>query len=239
MSASRWGANRGRPGRAGASLVELVLVLVLFSLVLGGLGRFAAGQGRLARTQLEATRFAEAVRASRIILAGDIRAVSVHDVVAIGPDSVRIRAFRGGGGVCSVSGAQLGVRYRGYRQPDPTKDSVALITAVGEEYRAVEEVSYAGCDGEGILLGMDAAAAAEPAFILVFETGAYHLADGALRYRRGMSGRQPLVEAILSPTSFRVQDGSISFDAAPSPDSLPTVGDGAPVAAARLNPATP
>lgn len=225
--------------RRGATLIELVLVLSLFSLVLGGLARFVAGHGRLARTQLEAARFAEAVRASRLILAGEVRTASAQDILAAGPDSVRVRAFRGGGGVCSVSGTQVEVRYHGYRQPDPTKDSVALVTALGEEYRAVEGVSDAGCGGEGLLLTLDAAPASDPAFILLFETGAYHLADGALRYRRGMSGRQPLVEAVLRPAAFQVANGSISFDAGPRPDSVPTVGRDAAVAMARLNPAEP
>lgn len=220
----------------GASLVELVIVLGLFSLVLGGLARFVAGQGRIARTQLEATRFAEAVRASRVVFQGEVRAISSHDITATGPDSVRLRAFRGGGAVCSASGASLGVLYRGHRQPDPTKDSVVVITALGEEFRAVEEVAGTGCGGDGILIVLDAATVPDPAFVLIYETGAYHLANGALRYRRGESGRQPLVEAILRTTPFRLLKGAIAFDAAPRLDSLPTLGRGAVVSAVRLNP---
>lgn len=218
----------------GASLVELVLVLGLFSVMLGGLARFVVGHGRVARTQLEATRFAEAVRASRIVLQGEVRAVSRDDIAAA-PDSVRLRAFRGGGAVCSANGTTVGVFYRGHRQPDPAKDSAVLITAVSEEYRAVEEVAGAGCGGEGILVVLGAPVSSVPDFVLVFETGAYHLANGALRYRRGQSGRQPLVEAILSTSTFRLPAGAIAFEATPSPDSLPTVGSGAPVSAVLLN----
>lgn len=223
----------------GATLVELVLVLGLFSLVLGGLARFAAGHGRIARTQLEATRFAEAVRASRVILQGEVRAVSGHDITAIGPDSMRLRAFRGGGAVCSVEGARLGVLYRGHRLPDPAKDSVVVITALGEQYRAVAQVGGAVCGGEGLLLVLDAPIASDPLFALGFETGAYHLADGALRYRRGQSGRQPLVEAILRTSDFRLPAGAIAFDVAPSPDSLPTMAGGASVTATLLNTGPP
>lgn len=223
----------------GASLVELVIVLGLFSLVLGGVARFVAGHGRIARTQLEATRFAEAVRASRVVLQGEVRALSRHDITAAGPDSVRLRAFRGSGAVCSTSGTSLGVFYRGHRQPDPAKDSVVMITALGEEYRSVEEVVGTGCGGDGILMVLDAAPASDPAFALVFETGAYHLTDGALRHRRGRSGRQPLVEAILRTSPFRLPERAIAFDAAPRPDSLPTVGGGATVSAVRLNPGAP
>lgn len=223
----------------GAGLVELVLVLGLFSLVLGGLVRFVAGHGRIARTQLEATRFAEAVRASRVILQGEVRAVSRHDIAATGPDSVRLRAFRGGGVACSANGTALGVHYRGHRQPDPAKDSAVLLTAIGEEYRAVAEVAGVGCGGAGILVVLDAPPASDPVFVLVFETGAYHLADGALRYRRGESGRQPLVEAVLDTSPFRLPGDAIAFDAAPRPDSLPTVGSGAPVSAVLLNAGSP
>lgn len=223
----------------GASLVELVIVLALFSLVLGGLAGFVAGHGRIARAQLEATRFAEAVRASRVVLQGEVRALSRHDITAAGPDSVRLRAFRGGGAVCSATGTSLGIFYRGHRRPDPAKDSVVMITALGEEYRSIVEAVGTACGGDGILLVLDDAAASDPAFVLVFETGAYHLADGALRYRRGRSGRQPLVEAILRTSPFRLPERGVAFAAAPSPDSLPTVSGGADVSAVRLNPGAP
>lgn len=223
----------------GATLIELVLVLGLFSIVLGGLARFVAGQGRSARMQLEATRYAEAVRASRVILQGEVRAISTSDITAIGPDSVRLRAFRGGGAVCSANGTSLGVVYRGHRLPDPAKDSAVVITAVGEQVRAVEQVAGAGCGGDGILFALDAPAPSDPVFVLVFETGSYHLADGAFRYRRGESGRQPLVEAILQTSPFRPQTEAIGFDAVPSPDSLPTVLGGAPVSAVLLNAGSP
>ena len=38
--------------------------------------------------------------------------------------------------------------------------------------------------------------------ILVFETGTYHLSRGALRYRRGRGGRQPVTEEVLESGSF-------------------------------------
>lgn len=114
-----------------------------------------------------------------------------------------------------------------------------MITALGEEYRSVEEVVGPGCGRNGILIVLDTAPASDPVFALVFETGAYHLADGALRYRRGRSGRQPLVEAILRTSPFRLPERVIAFDAAPSPDSLPTVVGDAAVSAVRLNPGAP
>jgi hypothetical protein len=33
---------------------------------------------------------------------------------------------------------------------------------------------------------------------MLFEAGSYHLSEGALRYRRGRGGRQPLTEEVLA-----------------------------------------
>lgn len=225
--------------RRGWSLVELVVVLSLFTFVLGGLATFVAAQGRMVRAQLEGVRFSEAVRASRLILGSELRPLESQDVVSGSQDSLRVRAFRGGGPICYVSGAQIGVLYSGYRMPDPGKDSVVLASAVGEEYRAVVGVAGPGCDGDGHLLELDGAVTGRPGYALVFETGAYHLANGALRYRRGEGGRQPLIEAILRPAAFREGSGRVEFDAAPAPDSVPTVGFRATVMAPLLNAARP
>lgn len=227
------------PLRRGASLIEVVIVLGLFGLILGGMADFVRGQARIARAQLEAVRFAEAVRASRVILGGELRTLAAHDVRATGPDSLRVRAFRGGGRVCSDDGTSIGVRYRGYRQPEPAKDSVVLIGSHGESYFAITGATGSACGGEGLLLVLDGAITPDPVMALVFETGAYHLADGALRYRRGSGGRQPLIEAILAPTSFIAGDGVLMFGAMPNPDELPTVRTPAAVVARHLNPMAP
>lgn len=215
--------------------MELVVVLTLFTCVLGGLARFVAVQGRMVRAQSEGVRFSEAVRASRLILGSELRTLESHDLIASSQDSLRVRAFRGGGPICYVNGTQIGVRYRGYRAPDPAKDSVVLATAIGEEHRAVAAVAGRTCEGEGLLLELDAEVTGRPGLALVFETGAYHLANGALRYRRGEGGRQPLIEAILRPATFRQGSRSVAFHAAPAPDSLPTIRSGVTVMATLLN----
>lgn len=214
-------------------------MLSLFTFVLGGLARFVAAQGRMVRAESEGVRFSEAVRASRLILGSELRTLETHDVIAASPDSLRVRAFRGGGRICYADGAQIGVRYRGHRAPDPAKDSVVLATAVGEDYRAVVAVAGSTCDGDGLLLELDAAVTGRAGIALVFETGAYHLANGALRYRRGEGGRQPLTEAILRPAAFREASRRVEFHAAPGSNSLPTVRSGAAVMATLLNPVRP
>jgi len=117
-----------------------------------------------------------------------------------GGDSVGLRAFRGLGLVIpgSLEGNRVRVCYRGIRSPNPQKDSVLLLatdggwrgaelldrtvvaSACGSVENAREEEWTLSLEPPGPVLGR------------VFEAGSYHLADGALRYRRGLSGRQPL-----------------------------------------------
>lgn len=120
---------------------------------------------------------------------------------------LRVRAFRGGGATCpevAVAEGWVAVRYRGWRVPDPTKDSVLYVDAGGR--RGVAELVERtrgdvpcelreGEHGEWLRLG--APPAARPVVVRVFETGSYHLEDRAFRYLRGRAGRQPLTAEVL------------------------------------------
>jgi hypothetical protein len=55
---------------------------------------------------------------------------------------------------------------------------------------------------------------------LVFETGSYSLSDGALRYRRGAAGRQPLTEAIIDDGDLEPAHGGFGARIRFSLDSL-------------------
>lgn len=191
---SATGAPVGRPG---VTLPELILVAWLFALVLLATARFAGAQGRLAAVGHDRTRAADVVRTTDLVLNGDLRYTAGPDVTP-GPDSVRLRAIRGGGTICS-GGDELRVRYRGVRRPDPEKDSVLVVTGrrtVGSAHAVTAVAADSVC--AGYRLRLDPRSAAPSGFVLVFETGAYHLADGALRYRRGRGGRQPVTETVLS-----------------------------------------
>lgn len=209
--------------RAGAvSLAELILALLFFGFVMVGAGEFLVRSTRLAGAQRDELRFMELARTARVILGGELRSLAPADIAAASPDSLRIRAFRGGGVVCGGAGRELWLHFRGGRAPDAAKDSVVLIRSSGtEEVLAVDGVSGAPCGGDALSLVLEGAPGAPAAYALLFESGAYHVADGALRYRRGAGGRQPLTEALLLAPAF-ARAGPLTFDLTigPRPDSL-------------------
>lgn len=210
--------------RPGVTLPELTLVAWLFALVLLALARFAGAQGQLAGVAHDRTRAAELMRTTSLVLDAELRYGAPADRT-ITPDSVRLRAIRGAGVICGRSGSEVRVQYRGVRNPDPTKDSALVITdsaTTGVAYR-VEGVATAvaepGC-GEGYRLTLEGAPPGN-GFLLVFETGSYHLADGALRYRRGRGGRQPVTESVLAGGGFIGEPRRLTVRLTLDHDSLP------------------
>lgn len=215
--------------RRGSSLAELVLVAWLFAVVLAAVARFAGTQGRLSAVQHDRTRAAEAVRAASLITESELRYLAPVDVGAATTAAVPLRAFRGGGTICRSESADLLVRYRGVRLPNPAKDSVVLVTAHeprGTPPLALTAVAAdAACDG-ALRLTLEAEPAADRGIALVYESGSYHLAGGALRYRVGDGGRQPLTETLFAGTGFGASatGHGLSLRLDLDPDSLPRLG---------------
>jgi hypothetical protein len=224
--------------RSGAtSLAELLLVTVLFAFVLAALARAARDQNRLAALQHDRLRYEEAVRTAAVILGAELRLLTDADIPAMASDSVRIRAFRGGGAVCISAEDGIRVRYRGTRLPDPERDSVLIVWGTREDAYAVQWAAAAPDCGGALHLRLDRSAEQPGGYALVFETGAYTLTDGAVRYRRGQGGRQPLTEALLGDMAF--ESGPMGFlirlDA--RPDSLPRLpAGGRTLRVSRLQP---
>lgn len=211
--------------RGAVSVAELVLVFWLYGFVLAGLAAFARAQGRLARAQESALRRAELVRTTRVVLAAELRYLARADLRTAGGDSVRVRAVRGVGRVCEADGDRLRVDYRGDRLPQPAKDSVLLVLGAAELAAAVTEVEGGGaCGGVGVRLLLPPGGDTLPlvgALALVFETGTYALGDGALRYRLGAGGRQPLTEAVLDDASLDLHAAALRLRLRPEPAALP------------------
>jgi hypothetical protein len=211
---------RNRPGAI--SLAELLMVAWLFAVVMTGAAGFAVHQGRLAAVQRDRVRFAEAVRAGAVILGGELRHLTGTDI-SLDSDSIRIRAFRGGGPVCESDSATVYVLYTGVRAPEPDKDSVLLLAVGGEWTVDLHASSRTDACGGALRFLLGASAPAVPRLALVFETGAYSLTAGAIRYRRGQGGRQPLTEALLRDMAFEPGPGGLKVRLAPDGDSLPNL----------------
>lgn len=182
-------------GRAGHTLAEATVALLLAAVLTAALASLFALVGRAASAHADLAARAETEMTVAAVLGEELRAATAGDV-RFGPDSVRLRAFRGQGRVCAIAGARVVVDYAGFRLPEPDKDSVLLVSARGEAAHDVIGVADGSCPtraiGRGLTLTLADTVAPDAALALTFESGAYSIHAAALRYRRGASGRQPL-----------------------------------------------
>lgn len=199
-------------GRAGYALTELVVAVVLGAVVSGAALAMLTASARLTGAQLQRAAWEEARRMAHVVLEDELRYADPVADVALGRDTLALRAFRGAGVACRTLADGAIVRYVGLRYPEADKDSVLVLDAGGpmaHDVMASRPVNVGpGCEaGAGESLRELRAEAPIPAgaIVLVFEAGSYHLAERALRYRRGLSGRQPLTEEV-----FHARPGSFS-----------------------------
>jgi type II secretory pathway pseudopilin PulG len=130
--------TRRCPAR-GYTLVELIVALVLGMVVLGAAGQVFLATQRFFRFQTSALEVHEGLRAATQILTAELRELdpSGGDIVALGSDSISIRATRGVEFVCAPPDASAGrivVRSglgSGYRAVDPARDR-ALVFRDGD-----------------------------------------------------------------------------------------------------------
>ena len=201
------GTKRAAGGVRGLTVAETLVALLL------GWGLSYLALSTLARQrtlQVSMTRQAEvlaAVRTTRHVLHAETRVGDPErDGWSATPDSLGIRAFRGMALVCPLSepSTEVLVQVEGTRLPDASKDSVLLVgeggvaTALALRSRAT---TVGGCpDGAGGGLerwGLSGEAPKGTVLARYYERGSYHLSGGALRYRRGAGGRQPLTPSVL------------------------------------------
>ncbi len=212
-----------RTGTAGVSVVEalvaLVLGLLLVQLALGVLVRERAAERRLS----ERGDGIAAVLVTRDVLGTEVRRGRPgRDWRVAAGDSLVLRAFRGVGRICPwrPTEREILVSYQGQRSPDPAKDSVLLLDADGGwwaralEYAGTSDVPCPQAPEVPVRRWRLAPDVPEHVVLArVFEQGSYHLAAGALRYRRGDGGRQPLTPEVLHtpPSAFEWSGGVLSL----------------------------
>lgn len=195
--------------RPGVSLLELLLVIALMGVLGSALATAFIGVQRFVRSYSQDLAAGEARRVATSILAEELRYINPEtDIQGHGADSVALRVFRGAGIVCSADSKTVTVRYRGIRAPEPAKDSVLVVGEDGVGALDVSNATSSGCDvrpGERLYRWTLAAPPKVGSLLLVFESGSYHLHGGALRYRRGDSGRQPLTEELFDDRAARME----------------------------------
>jgi hypothetical protein len=200
---------------AGYSLVEAVIALVLGVLLCAVLAAVLATGQRAAAAYAAAVDRVEARRVAVLVVGGDVRPLLPDEDLAVESGTLLLRAMRGVAITCGIEEGTLLVRYRGVREPDPGKDSLVVVRSDGDAVVPLEastRVAPGPClsSPEEQLYRWRAGDAAPggSTLLLLFEHGSYHLSGGALRYRRGEGGRQP-----LTPEVFR--DGASRFEAGP------------------------
>jgi len=192
-------------GPNGVTLVEVLISLLLGMAVVSMGWRLLARQSTVAAKLVHRMEVLAARRVTAIVLGRELRAgVSGRDWAAPEGDSLAIRAFRGWALICGEGpgSGMLIVSFRGGRAPNPVKDSLLLLTASG--WRRANLVdrkpSTHPCrqdDEGGAELWMIDPPISGGLVARLFERGSYHVSGGALRYRRGFGGRQPLTAAVF------------------------------------------
>jgi len=230
-----------KKGWIGGGVRGFTVAETLVALLLGwGLSYLALSTLARQRTlQVRMTQRAEAlaaVRTARNVLHAETRVGDPgRDGWGVAPDSLGIRAFRGTALVCPLTepSYEILVQVEGTRLPDASKDSVLVVgqggvtTALKLESRSR---AVGGCpEGPGSTLERWGLSGEVPVGTVVaryYERGSYHLANGALRYRRGGGGRQPLTPPVLDDreSAFEHRAGGVAVWLR----TLPSDGDAPP-----------
>lgn len=203
---------RGRePADRGVTLLELLLSLLLFSVVVQGAWKVLASHRTAAADVAERAEALETVRTIAWILGEELPGVKAgEDWWWLGTDSLQLRAFRGVGIVAEIAPEEswASVCYRGIRRPNPEKDSVLVLERDGRwqvhglQGRKRGEQPCPSLGGGWTEDWILNPFPVDPVLGRVFERGSYHLVNGALRYRRGEGGRQPLTPPRIESGGF-------------------------------------
>ncbi len=162
----------------GVTLAELVVALLAAALVATGAYQVLLSAQRFLRAQSALLEVQQSLRVTTQILSAELRELdpSGGDIVAMGPDSISIRAMRSLAITCAPAGEAGGIVLRndlsfGYRALDPERDRALVFTdsrgGTGEagwlDFRVTGATPGARCvDGrEGTRLALAGGAPAE------------------------------------------------------------------------------
>ena len=183
---------------SGFSVVELLVGLVLVSVIVALSSRVFVVQLRSMERVLRRTEGDQAAALAWSVLGAEVRASSEAVSAAVGPgDSVRVRAHRGSAWPCPGDApGVLRVTYTGDRLPKPGADSVAALgdDGVWRAYPLTGVTSGGHCAALGAPVQQWSVGGIPSTvhYLRLFESGTYSVERGALRYRLGQGGRQPV-----------------------------------------------
>ncbi len=136
----RGARGRGGSHRAGHLLVEILLVVALFSIVSGAVYSVLISQRRFYTTHVQVADTRDAVRVAAEVLSVELRGLSpgAGDLYAIAADSVALRSTTGMGVVCGVSGSAVSLWLVSGVFGDLPTDS-ALVFFEGDSGTALDD----------------------------------------------------------------------------------------------------
>ncbi len=131
---------------AGFTLIELMVAIVLAGIVLGSIYQTLQNNQRFYRSESQVLDVQQGVRAVAQLLPSELREVDAvaGDILAMGPDSITIRALRNTYFICAppvVASGKIITRNSqvyGYRAADPTRDR-ALVFRDGNTQRMSDD----------------------------------------------------------------------------------------------------
>jgi hypothetical protein len=224
--------------RDGVALLEVMTSAVLLGIVCATCTMLLRAQTLVLRNSAEHAAGDEALRTGRVIVGGELRALTRADVYAVGKDSIALRAFRGWAIVCDGHNGQYSLRYRGLRDPDAAKDSLLVFGT--SQVAAFKLVTRTACvliaDEQAVQL-TTTLPLSNGAIVLLFESGAYSLGTNALRYHRGAEARQPMTDELVDVrgSAFAADtSGNLALTLRTRPDG-PTAGRLTRMLLRRLN----
>lgn len=142
--------------RRGVALAELLVGLVLLGILSVGIYRLMAGNQRLYQSQVQRLDLQENLRAGALILPAELREVDARDgdIVAMGGDSIRLRARRQFSVLCDppvLGGALTGLRIAlrdaltfSIRGLNPATDSLLIFVDGDQGARTDDQWVAAG-----------------------------------------------------------------------------------------------
>ncbi len=196
--------------RRGFAVAEWTVAVLLLFVLVGLSARLIGHLTHVGFTQLRTAEWEQQATLAANILRLELRrGRSGTDWTTHSGDSVTLRAFRGTGWVCGP-GTQptttVSVVFAGDRLPNPKKDSVLVLDAEGG-LRALPlrgRQVRGSCPGVPLIHVEEWDLGPSPpseAVLRLFESGSYSVSSGALRYRVGRGGRQPVVGSTFDTAS--------------------------------------
>lgn len=214
--------RRSAPLRAGFVLTEAVVAATLLLLVVQVSWWVTAVQSVVATRVVSGARILDETRLVNHVLTSEVSQGRAGIDWVVDNGELHLRAFRGTAVRCHTQPSEgLGVAVSGYREPDPDKDSVLVLTPDGRWTPAalVARGRKAGLECQapsGFRTEIWRLDPPQPEALVgaYFERGAYRFSDGAFRYRRGGSGWQPLTGTGIAVDSAELAPAGVDGVAA-------------------------